>query len=478
MGSRGAANVRIGTLHLFLGTVLLLNSACAASSTGCSGDSGMPVFPDVVTHEVTSDPVMILNVFPEHGLTDPHNMIVGDRLYLCCGHDQSWDVDRDWTMDRWEIWSTDDLKTWRKESVIRPEDTYFGPAPNCWAGDFAQKDGKYYWYFSNRHYNTGVMVADNPGGPYHDALGKPLLPEDLTPIREYDPEVFEENGTYTIVFGAGTYYVATLADDMVSLADKPVPIVVKTPDGKLKYTDDKPTLFKRNGIYYLFWGAHYAMSDNVRGPYEYKGHFTGGGHGSVFNWKGQWYTVQEHHDIGMFYRGIMLKPLNFNSDGTVDLSKDRNYPAGGGRLWNFDRSRMGWRAVYGTDLKWTPEGTIRGTVTYDYPILDSAPWCLTWLQKGQKLEIRMRNGTDATQARVYFAAYVTDRPRPWFYPEIDWTREASATIDIKPNDKDFTVYELDLSTVPELPQTLKRMRLAPAVGARSGDWEIDYMWIQ
>ena len=65
-----------------------------------------------------SDPLQIENIFPEHGLTDPHVMIVDDRLYLGMGHDQSWDVEFNWTMDRWEIWSTDDLKTWVKETTI------------------------------------------------------------------------------------------------------------------------------------------------------------------------------------------------------------------------------------------------------------------------------------------------------------------------------------------------------------------------
>ena len=36
------------------------------------------------------------------------------------------------------------------------------------------------------------MVADSPKGPWKDPLGKPLLPEDLTPTHEYDMGIFEE----------------------------------------------------------------------------------------------------------------------------------------------------------------------------------------------------------------------------------------------------------------------------------------------
>lgn len=433
-------------------------------------------FPDVVRHAVGSDTVQILNIFPEHGLTDPHVMIVDDRLYLGVGHDQSWDTEQDWTMDRWEIWSTDDLGTWRKESMILPEDTYFGPEPNCWAGDFAQKDGKYYWYFSNRNHDTGVMVADAPGGPYRDALGQPILPHGLTQTHSYDPEVFEEDGVHTIIFGAVTYYAATLADDMLSLADAPQPVVVRTSSGELQLTDDKPTVFKRNGIYYLVWGAHYAMSDNLRGPYEYKGAFMAGGHGSIFEWQGQWYVIHEHHDISMFYRGIMLKPMVFNTDGTVNLENDTTYPPSGGRLWDFDRSRMGWRAVSGTDLTWNADGIINGDFSGNTTI-ESANWSTTSLA-GKTLRLRLKNLSEATTARIFFAEFVTDRPEFWKYPEIDWSEEASVAINIEPDSEEFALYELDLHEVEKLPPTLKRLRIEFDQSAASGRWEIDYMRIE
>lgn len=438
-------------------------------------DSGDREFPDKVVHESEPGPVKIVNIFPEHGLTDPHFMIVGDRLYLGMGHDQSWDVEFDWTMDRWEIWSTDDLKTWVKETTIHPNDAYFGPEPNCWAGDFAQKDGKYYWYFSNRFYDTGVMVADQPGGPFKDALGKPLLPNGLTPTKSYDPEVYEEDGVFTILFGAGEYYVATLAEDMVSLADEPEPIVVRNADGSPRLTDDKPTLFKREDSYYLVWGAHYAMSEKLRGPYEYKGGFYAGGHGSVFEWKGQWYVVHEHHDISMFYRGIMLKPLYFNEDGTVDLAHDFGFPLGGGRLWNFDNSRMGWRSATGTQVEWSEQGTIKGTLA-GRSIIESANWASTDTA-GRSLDLRIRNRTGASQLKLSFAEFDTSRERFWSYPSINWLEEAAVVINIASDRSEFQDYRLDLAKVAGMPGTLKRLRIE-FLGAESGDWEIDHIRIQ
>jgi len=434
------------------------------------------ILPDKIVHEVDADPVKITNIFPQHGLTDPHTMIVGDRLYIGLGHDQSWDIETTWTMDRWEIWSTSDLKTWVKETEILPNDTYFGPEANCWAGDFAQKDGKYYWYFSNRHYNTGVMVADKPGGPYRDALGKPLITEGLAPTRSYDPEVFEEDGVYTIFWGAGTYYAATLGDDMISLKDEPQKIEVFNPDGSPRSTDDKSTTFKRDGHYYLVWGAHYAMSDKLRGPYEYKGRFYSGGHGSIFNWKGQWYVVHEFHDISMFYRGVMLKPMCFHPDGTVDLKSDFVVPEGGGRIWDFDNSVLGWRSPSGTTIQWTDGGMIKGEITGKRAIIESANWSMTGI-KGKELKIRVRNQTNASQLKFSFAKIKNDVPQFWRYPEVNWFDEAYAIIDVSGNSSGFVEYSLELDKVENIPPSLRRLRIE-FLGADSGNWEIDDIRIQ
>ena len=131
---------------------------------------------------------------------------MGGKLYVFCGHDKSWDTEDTWIMDRWEIWSTENLIDWKKESEIHPKDTYIGDLPNCFAGDITSRNGKYYWYFSNRSHSTGVMVSDTPTGPFKDALGKPLLPEGIIgKVHPYDPEIFVENGVYSIIFGAGFF---------------------------------------------------------------------------------------------------------------------------------------------------------------------------------------------------------------------------------------------------------------------------------
>lgn len=430
--------------------------------------------PKQIHHSVDSYPVKIMNLFPEHGLTDPHAMIVGDRLYVGCGRDQSWNTEDTWRMDCWEFWSTDNLKDWRYESTLWPTETYIGDRPNCWAGDLIQKDGRFFWYFSNRNIDAGVAVSDRPGGPYHDALGKPLLPGTIIKGNPYDPEIFrEEDGTCYIIFSANTYYIATLGEDMISLADEPQPIVVRTPDGQRKWTADKSSLFKRDGVYYLVWGSDYAMSDKLHGPYTYRGRFLNGGHGSIFNWKGQWYVLQENKDISLFYRGVMLKPVLFNEDKTIRVpGDDSGYPAGG-RTWNFDRSAMGWRAVSGTSLNWGPSGVIRGDVSGN-AVIRNAVWGGALLTQNKTILIRLRNRTPATQARISVASFDSSEKRFWAHPDVDWNAESqSVTFDINPNDPDFTDYVLDLSSLSGLKSNTKQIQIEPALGAKSGSWEID-----
>ena len=60
---------------------------------------------------------------------------------------------------------------------------------HCWAGDIAQRNGRYFWFFSKGNQETGVMAASAPEGPYSDVLGGPLL-------NPFDPSVFvEDDGT-------------------------------------------------------------------------------------------------------------------------------------------------------------------------------------------------------------------------------------------------------------------------------------------
>ncbi|MEL7160818.1 MAG: family 43 glycosylhydrolase, partial [Bacteroidota bacterium] len=212
-------------------------------------------------------------IVPNRGLNDPHIHIFNDTAYVYATHDKS-AANTQFVMEDWWIWSSPDLVNWTHRSTLDPADTYIGgDFGGCWATDVGHHNGKYYWYFSEKNQQTGVAVGPSPVGPWRDALGKPLLTEDLTPTDEYDMAIFAEDGKHYILFGVWDYYLAELGDDMISLAEAPRKVEFDRlvgPYGEGK-TDDKPYLHKYGDTYYLSWGAFYATAPNLYGPYTYRG---------------------------------------------------------------------------------------------------------------------------------------------------------------------------------------------------------------
>ncbi len=279
-------------------------------------------------------------IVPAMGLNDPHVHIFNDKAYVYATHDKSMENEK-FIMEDWWIWSSTDLVNWELESVLDPADTYIGAGfQSAWATDAAYRDGKYYWYFSELNEQTGVVIGDSPVGPWKDPLGKPFLAKDLTPTHEYDISVIEYQGNHYAVFGVWEYYIARMGDDMISLAEAPRKIIINNPVGPYgeDSTDDKPSVHQRNGIFYLSWGAFYATSDNVYGPYDYQGvilneasfaagydsptwphGFKQGRHGSFFEWHKQWYFA--YCDISQtgnrYFRDTFISYVHYKDNGEI-----------------------------------------------------------------------------------------------------------------------------------------------------------------
>jgi hypothetical protein len=302
------------------------------------------VFAFVTGHAIANNPII-----PNRGANDPHIRIIDGKAYLSASHDKSAD-NKQFIMEDWWLWSSDDLVNWELEYTLKPEDTYIGePFQGCWATDIVKRNDKYYWYFSERNEQAGVMVGESPSGPWKDPLGKPLLTSEMTPTHEYDMGIFEDaNGEFYIVFGVWDYYIARLNEDMISLAEKPRKITIKDPRGPYnqdglnteKPTDDKPFMHFYNGKFYLSWGCFYAMSDNIYGPYEYTGSiieqesfapgydaptwpngFKQGRHGSFFEWHNQWYFA--YCDISQtgnrYFRDTFISYVHYKENGEMAL---------------------------------------------------------------------------------------------------------------------------------------------------------------
>jgi len=279
-------------------------------------------------------------------MTDPHIRVYDGVAYLTVCHDRS--IDNTWFyIDHWAMYSSPDLVTWKLEYALQPEETYIGtPYDQCWATDFVKRKGKFYWYFSKHNHGVGVMVAESPGGPWIDPLGKALLEEGLVPTDPYDPGIVEYEDDVYIYFGVWDFYIAKLNVDMISLAEKPRKITIHNPRGPYNLdgkntehpTDDKPFIHRYNGIFYLSWGCFYAMSDNIYGPYDYvdaimndasfaEGYkeptwptgFRQGRHGSFFEMHNQWYfSYDDMSQTGSrYFRSSFISYVHYKENGEI-----------------------------------------------------------------------------------------------------------------------------------------------------------------
>ena len=105
-----------------------------------------------------------MHIIKNQGICDPHMHIYNGRVYMFATHDRSPGNDI-YRMDDWKVFSTDDLVNWKLEYTLRPEETFLGQCDECYATDSAERNGKYYFYFSHQQKCTGVAVADKPEGP-------------------------------------------------------------------------------------------------------------------------------------------------------------------------------------------------------------------------------------------------------------------------------------------------------------------------
>ncbi|HSH93615.1 MAG TPA: family 43 glycosylhydrolase, partial [Roseimicrobium sp.] len=198
----------------------------------------------------------------------------------------------------------------------------------------------------------GVLVADNPFGPYTDPLGKPLIGGQYDSI---DPTVYiDDNGQAYLAWGNPNLWSVKLNKDMISY-DTSVgengiirhPMTVKalgerTPPNKDRGTsyEEGPWLYKHKNLYYLFFAAGpipehlaYSTGPTPEGPWTYggvimappKNSFTI--HAGVVDYKGKTYLV--YHNGALpggdgFKRSVCIEELKFNPDGSVPLVPPTN----------------------------------------------------------------------------------------------------------------------------------------------------------
>lgn len=301
---------------------------------------------------------------------DPSVHVFNDRLYLYPSHDLDLDVvDNDngdqYQMTDYHVFSMDDPEGTVTDhgEALHVKDVPWA-SKQMWAPDAAFKNGKYYLYFPARDkediFRIGVAVSSKPEGPF--------TPE-KEPIKgsfSIDPCVFtDDDGTSWMAFGglwggqlqnwvSGQFVpgantpagdsnalspkLAPLSTDMLSFSEKPSDIEIldekgsplRAGDNERRYFEG-PCIHKYNGLYYLSYSTGdthflvYATSENIRGPYTYRGKILT----PVIGWTTHHYIVEYKNKWYLFYhdsslsggvsskRCVKVQELTYNPDGTI-----------------------------------------------------------------------------------------------------------------------------------------------------------------
>ncbi len=266
---------------------------------------------------------------------DPAPLVYNNTVYLYTSHDE--DDARGFHMLDWKCYSATDMVNWTDHGSIASLATFPWATQNndAWAPQVAERDGKFYLYVpisvSGWPKNViAVAVADNPLGPYKDALGHPLIDKANGYI---DPTVFvDDDGQGYLYFGNPNAWYVKLNPDMISYSGE----VVKA-DGKPSNYQEGPWLYKHNGHYYLAYastccpeGIGYAMSDKPTGPWEFKGNImdgnqlSSGNHPGIIDFQGKSYVFGFNYklnweltDVHRERRSVCVAEMTYNPDGTI-----------------------------------------------------------------------------------------------------------------------------------------------------------------
>src|SRR4051812_10769686 len=279
------------------------------------------------------------NPIVQHVYTaDPAPLVYNGRVYLYTGHDE--DNSTYFTMRNWRVWSSADMVNWTDHGSPMSLSTFSWASSDAWAGQAVYRNGKFYWYvpvrMSNGAQAIGVGVADSPTGPFHDALGRPLIQN-----AEIDPTVYiDTDGQAYLFYGNPHLWYVRLNTDMTSYSGSPTQIPLTTAGFGTRAGDaNRPTLYeegpwfyKRNGLYYMVFAAKccsefiaYSTSPGPTGPWTYRGtimptqgsSFTN--HPGVIDFNGGSYFFYHNGALpggGGYTRSVAVEKFAYNADGT------------------------------------------------------------------------------------------------------------------------------------------------------------------
>lgn len=281
---------------------------------------------------------------------DPAPMVHKGTVYLYTTHDEDYAPEgmAGFRMKEWLLYTSTDMVNWTDHGTIAnlynfkwadPAVSGWGGFENgAWAPQCIERNGKFSLYCPVQGRGIGVLVADNPFGPFTDPLGKPLIGAEYDSI---DPSVLiDDDGQAYLYWGNPNLWYVKLNEDMISCAgeitkDK---LIRKIENQKDPYHfQEGPWAYKKNGHYYMAYastccpeGIGYAMGPGPVGPWEFKGYImkpngkSSGNHPGIIDYKGKSYVfgfnyrlnfmiTDKHHER----RSICVAELEYNPDGTI-----------------------------------------------------------------------------------------------------------------------------------------------------------------
>ena len=282
---------------------------------------------------------------------DPAPFVHGNKLYLFTGHDE--DDATYFKMNDWQVFSTEDMVNWTYLGTPISTETfkwaYHGD--RAWAAQAIERNGKWYWYVclndANKKDVLAVAVADDPQGPYVDAIGAPLA----TGFAFIDPTVMiDKDGRAYLFWGNKGLWYGELNDDMISFKDgfKEVPGFhdpkcfgpqkmkmnwAKGNEELMVGFEEGPWVSRRSDLYYLTYPSGgvpehmaYSTAPTINGPWTYRGRIMDEAnnsftiHGGEVTFKGHNYMFYHNGSLpngGGFHRSASVEEFTYNPDGTI-----------------------------------------------------------------------------------------------------------------------------------------------------------------
>ena len=246
-----------------------------------------------------------------------------------------------------DAFSSSDLVSWTKHSRVLDAADVTWARRAVWAPSVAEKDGRYYLFFGANDIQNdsqvggiGVARARNPGGPFEDHLGRPLVDKFVNGAQPIDPFVFkDEDNTYYLIYGGWRHCnAARLNADFTGFVPFPDGTTFKeiTPSGYVEGS----FMFVKDGKYYFMWSeggwtgpnyaVAYAIGSSPFGPFDRAGRIlqqdpaiaTGAGHHSILHAAGsnRWYIVYHRRPLGETdrnHRVVCIDEMRFDVNGAI-----------------------------------------------------------------------------------------------------------------------------------------------------------------